>query len=271
MSDTISKKLSILDLKKKKQNKEKIVCLTCYDYFSARLIDSCNIDLVLIGDSLGMVFGGYENTLSVTVDEIIYHTRAVKNGIKAAFLVADMPFGSYQVTKGKAIKNAIKIIKKGGAQAVKLEGGGYLSPVIKSMASMGINIIGHIGLMPQFVNKMGGYKIQGKTDKSRDILIDDAKRLEDAGIDMIVLEGIVEETAKTITETLSIPTIGIGSGRFCDGQILVFHDIFGLNTDYMPSFVKKYANIGDKIVEATKQYIQEVKSGEFPSEEYTFK
>ena len=264
MSDINSKKITVLDLKNKKKNSEKIVCLTCYDYFSAKIIDKSDIDLVLVGDSLGMVFKGDENTLSVTMDEIIYHTKAVKRGLKRAFLVADMPFGSYQVDKSEALKNAIRLIKESGTEAVKLEGGKEIATVVKNLTEYGINVVAHIGLMPQYVHKMGGFKIQGKSSEIAEKIMEDALILQDAGAFMIVLEGILPELASKITHKLEIPTIGIGAGKDCDGQILVFHDYLGINIDFTPSFVKKYAEVANNIKTATERYIDEVKKGIFP-------
>ncbi len=264
MSNNNSKKITVIDLKLKKKKKEKITCLTCYDYFSAKILDDCNIDVVLVGDSLGMVFKGEENTLSVTLDEIIYHTKAVKKGLNRAFLVADMPFGSYQVDKSHAIKNAIKIIKDGGAEAVKLEGGKEIEGIVKSLTDYGINVVAHIGLTPQYIHKIGGFKIQGKSSEISERLIEDALILENAGACMIVLEGMVHHVASQITQKLAIPTIGIGAGRDCDGQILVFHDYLGYNVDFIPSFAKTYTNVANIIQNATEKYIEEVKKGTFP-------
>jgi 3-methyl-2-oxobutanoate hydroxymethyltransferase len=263
LSNNNSKKLTVIDLKLKKKE-EKITCLTCYDYFSAKILDDCSIDVVLVGDSLGMVFKGEENTLSVTLDEIIYHTKAVKRGLKRAFLVADMPFGSYQVDKSYALKNAIKIIKDGGAEAVKLEGGKEIEEIVKSLTDYGINVVAHIGLTPQYIHKIGGFKIQGKNSEVAERLIEDALILENAGACMIVLEGMIHHIASQITQKLTIPTIGIGAGRDCDGQILVFHDYLGYNVDFIPSFAKKYTDVANIIKQATGKYIEEVKKGMFP-------
>ena len=264
MSDINSKKITVLDLKQKKKDNLKIVCLTCYDYFSAKIIDKCDIDLVLVGDSLGMVFKGEDNTLSVTVDEIIYHTKAVKRALKKAFLVADMPFGSYQVNISDAIKNAIRLIKEGGAEAVKLEGGKEIETIVKSLTEYGINVVAHIGLMPQYIHKLGGFKIQGKSKDIAEKIMEDAIALENAGAFMIVLEGILPELASQITHKLEIPTIGIGAGKDCDGQILVFHDYLGINIDFIPSFAKKYVDVANNIKTATESYIDEVRKGIFP-------
>lgn len=264
MAKDPAKKITVTDLKGRKHSDNKIACLTCYDYFSAKIIDDCNIDVVLIGDSLGMVFKGEENTLSVTVDEIIYHTKAVKKGLKRAFLVADMPFGSYQKSTEDAFSNAIRIIKEGGAEAVKLEGGKEIEDIVKRLTDYGINVVAHIGLMPQYIHKIGGFKIQGKSDDVAQRLIDDALILENAGACMIVLEGMLPHIASQITQKLAIPTIGIGAGKDCDGQILVFYDYLGYNVDFIPSFVKTYTNIANIIKSATEKYVEEVKKGIFP-------
>ncbi|MBZ4643425.1 MAG: 3-methyl-2-oxobutanoate hydroxymethyltransferase [Deferribacteres bacterium] len=273
MEDNLSKhaevkKITVNNIKNMK-HKEKIVCLTAYDYTSAKIIDESGVDLILVGDSLGMVMNGYESTIPVTVDEIIYHTKSVKKGIKRAFLVADMPFGSYQISDEQALTNAVRIIKESGAEAIKLEGGKEFAPLVKKMVKMGINVMGHIGLMPQQVLAEGGYKIQGRHNEEK--LIEDAIALEEAGVFSIVLEGVVDEVSKKITEKISIPTIGIGAGIHCDGQILVFQDIFGMFDDFVPKFVKQYANVGKIIKEAAMTYCKEVKSSEFPEDKHSFK
>ncbi|BAI80319.1 3-methyl-2-oxobutanoate hydroxymethyltransferase [Deferribacter desulfuricans SSM1] len=262
------KKITVNHLKKMKKDGEKIACLTAYDYTSAKLVDAAGVDLVLVGDSLGMVINGYENTLYVTLDEIIYHTKAVKRGLKRAFLVADMPFGTYHISEEEAIKNCVRVIKESGAEAVKLEGGKNVASLIKKLVDRGINVMGHIGLMPQYVHSMGGYKIQGREGDER--LIEDALALEEAGVFAIVLEGVVAEVSKKITETVKVPTIGIGAGKDCDGQILVFHDVFGMFDDFVPKFVKRYADVKSVILDGGKKYIEEVKNGIFPSKEHSF-
>lgn len=264
---TQNKKVTVVDIKNMK-NREKIACLTAYDYTSAKILDESGIDLILVGDSLGMVMNGYESTIPVTIDEIIYHTKAVKRGIKRAFLVADMTFGSYQISHEKGIENAIRIIKESGAEAVKLEGGKEFAPLIKKMVDIGINVMGHIGLMPQQVLSQGGYKIQGRHNDQK--LIDDAKAIEEAGAFSIVLEGVVADVARKITESISIPTIGIGAGVGCDGQVLVFQDVFGMFDDFVPKFVKRYANVKEMIKNGTEKYIEEVKGEVFPDEEHSF-
>lgn len=251
-----------------KEKGEKITCLTAYDYTSAKILDAVGIDLILVGDSLGMVMNGYESTLPVTLEEIIYHTKAVRKGAKNSFLVADMPFGSYQCGQDEAVANCLHVVKESGANGIKLEGGAEISGIIRRIAAAGVNVMGHIGLKPQSVNAMGGYKIQGKNGPEQ--LIKDAVALEEAGAFSFVIEGVTSKSAEAVTEKVKIPTIGIGAGKGCDGQILVFHDIFGIYTDFRPKFVKRYANIAKTIRDAAKEYIKDVKSGVFPGEENAF-
>lgn len=260
-------KININSIKSMKNN-EKIVCLTAYDYTSAKIIDNAGIDLILVGDSLGMVINGYESTLPVTIDEIIYHTKSVKKAVTRAFLVADMPFGSYQGSIDDAVSNCIRVIKETGANAVKLEGGLEICELVTRLTKSGVNVMGHIGLKPQQVNTMGGYKIQGKSGAEE--LIDEAIALETAGAFAIVIEGVIASSAKLVTESISIPTIGIGSGKYCDGQVLVFHDVFGIFNDFVPKFVKQYANVAQIISESTLKYINDVKSSLFPEDKHSF-
>jgi len=261
------KKITVNHIKRMKNN-EKIACLTAYDYSSAKLLDESGIDLILVGDSLGMVMNGYESTIPVTVDEIIYHTKSVKKAVNRAFVVADMPFGSYQISHEQAISNAIRVIKESGAEAIKLEGGKEIAPLVKKLVNMGINVMGHIGLMPQQVLAQGGYKIQGRDNDGK--LLEDAFAIEEAGAFSVVLEGVIADVSKEITEKIKIPTIGIGAGVNCDGQILVFQDIFGIFDDFTPKFVKKYASVGNTIKEATRNYMSEVKGSIFPEEKHSF-
>ncbi len=251
----------------KKEN-EKITCLTSYDYTSAKIIDNAGIDLILVGDSLGMVMNGYNSTIPVTIDEIIYHTKAVKRAVQRAFVVADMPFGSYQIDINSAVTNALKIVKETDVAAVKIEGGKEVAPIVEKLVSAGIGVMGHIGLKPQSINTMGGYKIFGKN--GAESLIDDGKALENAGAFAVVIEGVSSQSALQVTKNLNIPTIGIGAGEGCDGQILVYHDVFGIYTDFKPKFVKRYANVAEVIEKAAKEYIKEVKSGIFPDKEHSF-
>lgn len=262
------KKITVNTIKKMKSNGERISCLTAYDFTSASILDKAGIDMILVGDSLGMVVNGYENTLPVTVDEIVYHCKMVKRAATNAFLIADMPFGSYHISDEQALANTIRVIKETGFDAVKIEGGAERAGLVKKLTGCGINVMGHIGLMPQFVSTMGGYRIQGREGHER--LLADAVALEEAGAFSIVLEGTVSSVAKVITDTVKIPTIGIGAGVHCDGQVLVFHDVFGIFDGFTPKFVKQYANVNKTITKAAKAYIKEVKSSEFPQDIHSF-
>ena len=244
-------KNTILTFQKAKQNGEKLAMLTAYDYSMAKIIDESGINGILIGDSLGMVVKGDEDTLGVTVDEVIYHTKAVKKGAKNALIVADMPFLSYHVSIEDAVLNAGRLIKEGGANAVKLEGGANVADKIKAIVDAQIPVMGHLGLTPQSVNAFGGFRVQGKTEETAKKLIEDAKKLEEAGVFSIVLEGIPAMVAEIITTSICVPTIGIGAGKGCDGQILVYQDMLGMFSDFVPKFVKQYANIGNVMKEAT--------------------
>jgi 3-methyl-2-oxobutanoate hydroxymethyltransferase len=255
----------------KKQTNEKITMLTCYDYVTAKLISSQDIDILLVGDSLGNVKLGYENTLPVTVEDMIYHTKSVKRGNVGALLVTDMPFMSYEINVEEAVKNAARIVKESGAEAVKVEGGLEIINQVKTIVNAKIPVVGHLGLTPQAINKFGGFKVQGRTQEAHKRLIADAEALEKAGAFAVVLEAIPEQLAKEVTERLKIPTIGIGAGRYCAGQVLVIDDMVGMFTDFTPKFVKKYANVGEIIKNAVKNYINEVKEGKFPEEENTYK
>jgi 3-methyl-2-oxobutanoate hydroxymethyltransferase len=255
----------------KKQRKEKITMLTCYDYVTAKLISSQNIDVLLVGDSLGNVKLGYKSTLPVTVDDMIYHTKSVNRGNEGALIVTDMPFMSYEVCIEDSVRNAAKIVKESEAQVVKIEGGVEIADRVKAITDAKIPVIGHLGLTPQSINKFGGLKVQGRTKESYDKLITDAEELEKSGALAVVLEAIPEQLAKEVTEHLNIPTIGIGAGRYCDGQVLVIDDLLGMFTDFTPKFVKKYADLGGIIKTAVKNYIDEVKEGKFPQESNIYK
>ncbi len=250
---------------------EKITVLTAYDYPFARLMDDAGIDMILVGDSVGSVVSGYDNTLPVTMDEMIYHTRAVVRGTAGALVLADLPFLSYQVDLTEARRNAGRLVKEGGAQAVKLEGGENVAETIRSIVAMDIPVVGHIGLTPQSIHRMGGYRVQGKKEEQARQLIEDARAVQDAGAFALVLEGIPAGLAKEITAELDIPTIGIGAGIDCDGQVLVIHDILGLCEKYSPKFVKQYADISGTISQGISDYIREVKDGVFPDEDHSFK
>nr|WP_241408000.1 3-methyl-2-oxobutanoate hydroxymethyltransferase [Clostridium beijerinckii] len=245
--------------------------LTAYDYSMAKIIDESGVNGILIGDSLGMVIKGEEDTLAVTIDEIIYHTKAVKKGAKNALIVSDMPFLSYHVSIEQAVLNAGRLIKEGGANAVKLEGGANVAAQIKAIVDAQIPVMGHIGLTPQSVNAFGGFKVQGKSEAAAKQLIDDAILIEKSGAFSIVLEGIPEKVAEIITNAVSIPTIGIGAGKYCDGQILVYQDMLGMFNDFVPKFVKQYANVGTVMRDAISSYVKEVQAGDFPEEKHTFK
>ena len=254
---------SLLD---KKQRHELITCLTAYDYPSARLIDEAGIDMILVGDSLGMVMLGYENTLPVTVPEMLHHVRAVRRGVKHAFLIADMPYASFHVGVRDTLRNAVRFIKHGGAEAVKVEGGEKRARLVERLVDAEIPVVGHIGLTPQSLHAMGGYKVQGKTLSAVEQLMHDAVALQRAGACSIVLEGIPREVAAMITRELEIPTIGIGAGPECDGQVLVFHDLLGLTFAPAAKFVRRYADLGGAITNAVLAYKDDVKSGSFPTE-----
>ncbi|MGL4772664.1 MAG: 3-methyl-2-oxobutanoate hydroxymethyltransferase [Clostridium sp.] len=253
-----------------KKRGEKISMLTAYDYSTARLIDSCNINGILVGDSLGMVCLGYKDTLAVTMEDMIHHTRAVSRGVENALVVGDMPFMSYTNIKD-AVKNAGRLIKEGGAGAVKLEGGVTVINQIKAIIEAQIPVMGHIGLTPQSVNVFGGFKVQGKTSEDARRLIEDAKALEGAGVFAIVLEYVPAKLGEIISNEVNIPTIGIGAGKHCDGQILVYQDMVSMYDGFKPKFVKEYANVGEMMKEAFRSYDNEVKNGCFPEEEHEFK
>lgn len=257
--------------KKAKEAKEKLSMLTAYDYSMARLIDEAGVNGILVGDSLGMVCLGYENTLSVTMEDMLHHTKAVVRGAKNALVVGDMPFMSYQTSVYDAVVNAGRFIKEAGAQAVKLEGGADMCDRISEIVKAQIPVMGHIGLTPQSVNAFGGFKVQGKSEHRAKELIEDAKKIEEAGAFAVVLECVPAKLAEVISKSISIPTIGIGAGADCDGQILVYQDMLGMFSDFKPKFVKTYANVGEIMKGAFKDYIDDVRAGAFPSEEHTFK
>jgi 3-methyl-2-oxobutanoate hydroxymethyltransferase len=264
------KKVTIHTLRKMKQAGERITMLTAYDASFARLLDQAQIDVLLVGDSLGMVVQGHDTTLPVTMDQMVYHCAAVARGTKRAHLVGDMPFGSYQASADEAVKNAMRLVAEGGAEAVKLEGGSEYTDVIARIVRAGVPVMGHIGLTPQSVHKMGGYVVQGRGEEKAARLLADARALEKAGCYSLILEAIPAELAAQITRSVSIPTIGIGAGIDCDGQVLVLYDLLGMNPDFSPKFVKKYANLADVIGGAAMRYRDEVRAGGFPGEEHSF-
>jgi len=268
--DMERRKITIPDIKRKKEEGKKITMLTAYDYPSGRLIDEAGMDMILVGDSLAMTVLGYESTVPVTMDEMIHHAKAVKRGVKYALLIGDMPFMSYNINEKETIRNAGRFIKEGGCGAVKLEGGLEMAGITKTLVDAGIPVLGHIGLTPQTATQLGGFKVQGKDAKSAQRLVDSALALEKAGCFGIVLECVPDKLAKLITEKLSIPTIGIGAGPYCDGQVLVTNDMIGLFDRFTPKFVKKYADLWPELSEAFRRYKEEVEGGKFPTEENSF-
>jgi len=264
-----SVKKTIPDFIKAKETGEKITMLTAYDYPSARLAEGAGIDVILVGDSLGMVVLGYESTVPVTMDEMLHHAKAVRRGAPQTFIVVDMPFMSYS-TLELALHNAGRLIQEGGADAVKLEGGEDFTEIVKALSKAGIPVVGHIGLTPQTATQLGGYKVQGKDLESARKLGKDAQALQEAGIFMLVLELIPSQVSARISSILSIPTIGIGAGAECDGQVLVYHDILGLFDRFIPKFVRQYAQLGEQALQAIQKYNQEVKEKAFPAAEHVF-
>jgi 3-methyl-2-oxobutanoate hydroxymethyltransferase len=263
-------KNTVLTLRKQKESQDKITMLTCYDYSMAKLMDEAGINVLLIGDSLAQVMLGHEDTLSVTVDEMIHHSKAVARGAKDAFILADMPFMSYQASVYDAVTNAGRFMKEGRANGVKLEGGAAVCDQIRAIVDASIPVCAHLGLTPQSVNAFGGFKVQGKTVEAARRLIDDAKRVEEAGAFMVVLECIPAPIAEKISQELTIPTIGIGAGAGCDGQVLVYQDMLGMFSDYVPKFVKHFAEVGEIMKGAFADYAKEVKDGSFPTASQTY-
>lgn len=262
---------TIHDFLKKKKDGKKITMLTAYDYPFARIVDEAGIDAILVGDSLGMVVQGLDNTLPVTMDEMIYHTKMVARAVKNSMVIGDMPFMSYQTGIEDALRNAGRFLKEGGASAIKMEGGAEIVHHIKAMTKSDIPVMAHIGLTPQSIHRMGGYKVQGRTEEAANKLIDEAHIVEDAGAFSLVLEAIPLDLARKISEELSIPTIGIGAGPHCDGQVLVLHDVIGLFDRFVPKFVKRYSYVKEDVLKAIKTYRDEIEQGVFPSEDQSFK
>ncbi len=262
---------TINEFLQKKADGKKITMLTAYDYPFARIVDEAGIDVILVGDSLGMVVQGLENTLPVTMDEMIYHTKLVSRAVNNAMVIGDMPFMSYQTGIDEAVRNAGRFLKEGGAVAVKMEGGSEIVPKISAMAKSDIPVMAHIGLTPQSIHRMGGYKVQGKTDEAAERLVEDAIAVQEAGAFSLLLEAIPMGLAKRITSELSIPTIGIGAGPHCDGQVLVLHDVIGMFERFVPKFVKRYADLGKEAMQAIRTFRDEVEQGKFPSPDQSFK
>ena len=264
-------KNTVLTFQQAKKEGTRLSMLTAYDYSTAKLVDAAGINSILVGDSLGNTILGYEDTLSVTMEDMIHHTAAVARGAKNALVIGDMPFMSYQASVYDAVVNAGRLMKEGRANAVKLEGGASVCEQIKAIVGASIPVCAHIGLTPQSINAFGGFKVQGKGEKQAQKLLDDARRVQEAGAFAVVLEGIPALLAQKITDTLDIPTIGIGAGAGCDGQVLVYQDMLGMFTDFKPKFVKHFANVGEIMTEAFKTFDQEVKEGVFPAQEHTYK
>lgn len=261
---------SVLDLRKKKADNDKIVMVTAYDWTMARLVDKAGVDMVLVGDSLGMVVQGRQDTLPVSLDEMVYHSRCVAAGLHQAHLVADMPFMSYQISPEQALTTAGRLMKEGMAQSVKLEGGERSAEAVRRIVEAGVPVVAHVGLTPQSVHAMGGFKVQGRSVHDAERVLQDALVVEQAGAFCLVLEGLPTDLAAEITARLDIPTIGIGAGAECDGQVLVINDLLGMNTDFKPKFVKHYANLEQTIVGAVETYASEVREGSFPDRAHSF-
>lgn len=263
-------KFTIQSFQDAKHNNKKITMLTGYDYSMAQILDSCGIDAILIGDSLGMVVQGKDSTVEVTIDEMLYHCKNVARGVKNAMLVGDMPFLTYHISQEEAVRNAGRFIQEAGMNAVKLEGGKTMADTVRAIVRAQIPVMGHIGLTPQSVNVFGGFKVQGKEEHAAKSLIEDALALEEAGAFAIVLEAVPEALARIISEKLRIPTVGIGAGKYCDGQILVINDLLGMYSDFTPKFAKKYVELKSTITDAVESYISDVKTQQFPEEKHTF-
>lgn len=268
--EPVGEKVTVRTLRRMKDENRLIVCLTAYEALTARLLDESGVDVILVGDSAGMVMAGRKDTLGVTLDEMLHFTRWAAQGVERAMLVADMPFLSYQVNADEAVRNAGRLMAEGGAEAVKLEGGRPIAPTIQRLVSAGMPVMGHLGLTPQSINAFGGYVLQGVEEEEQKRIIEDAAILEDAGCFSIVLEKIPASVAEKVTAAVNIPTIGIGAGTGCDGQILVTQDMLGLFTDFRPKFVRRYAEIADDIVSAVSKYVDDVRSGSFPGPDESY-
>jgi 3-methyl-2-oxobutanoate hydroxymethyltransferase len=268
--DIVNRKTSISSSSPPNPEQRKIVCLTAYDYPTARLVDEAGVDVVLVGDSLGMVVLGYENTLPLTVEEMLHHTRAVRRGVRRALLVADMPYGSFHEDKNDAVHNAMRFVKEAGAEGVKIEGGERRMELIAQMVEAEIPVMGHIGLTPQSMHAFGGFRVQGKSVEAAEQLLRDARAVEAAGAFSVVLESVPRELGARITSELRIPTIGIGAGPECDGQILVLHDMLGLSLGHRPKFARRYAHVGQVISQAVSAYAKDVREGSFPADEESY-
>lgn len=267
-----ARKVTVPELRARKGGGESAIAMvTAYDYTMARLVDEAGVDMVLVGDSLGMVVQGLANTIPVTLDEVIYHCRAVARGLGRAHLVGDLPFMSYQVSAAQALESAGRLMKEGACESVKLEGGIEVAEHVQRMTRAGIPVVGHVGLLPQSVHAVGGFKVQGRSEHAVDRIVRDARALEQAGAYCIVLEAIPPDVAARVTSEVSVPTIGIGAGNACDGQVLVCTDLLGLNRGHHPKFAKRFAELGDRVVQATRAYVDEVRAGTFPGPEHAYR
>ncbi len=264
------KKFDILSLRKKKAEGEPITMLTAYDFPTARLVDEAGVDTILVGDSAANVVLGYDDTVPVTMDEMLVLVRAVRRGVHHAMLIGDMPFGSYNISHEQAIANGVRFLKEGGCDAVKLEGGGKMIGVIRALVEAGVPVVGHLGLLPQTAEMVGGHRVQGRTADSAQKIIEEAQQIAAAGAWMIVLELIPDRVAQRVSQAVDIPTIGIGAGPYCDGQVLVLHDMLGVNESFSPKFLKKYAQLGPAIREAVQHYVEDVKARKYPGPEHSF-
>ena len=266
----MNKQKTVLDLQRMKTKNQKISMITAYDYSMAKTVDAGGVDAVLVGDSVGMVFQGHPDTLSVTMEDMIYHSKCVSRGLTMAHLVVDMPFMSYQASVVDAVRNAGRLLKEGGAQSVKLEGGSSVTPQIRAIVDAGIPVVAHLGLTPQAIHALGGFKVQGKGDDAQQKLRADALAVQQAGASMLVLEMVPSSLAKELTDMLDIPTIGIGAGVHCDGQVLVCNDLLGFDLSFKPKFLKRYAELESEMVSAVSQYVSDVQSMQFPTNEHSY-
>jgi 3-methyl-2-oxobutanoate hydroxymethyltransferase len=269
--NTVTRKVSVRDLRERKARGPKITMTTAYDFTMASLLDQAGVDVILVGDSLGMIVQGHANTLKVSVAEICYHGRAVARALRRAHLVGDLPFMTFQASPQQALRSAGKLLKHGGFESVKLEGGAHLAEHVYQLVRAGIPVMGHVGLTPQAIHALGGFRVQGKTPEDAQRIVDDAKALADAGAYAIIIEAMPPDMAALVTRAVSVPTIGIGAGRGCDGQVLVCTDLLGLSRGHVPKFAKRYASLGDHAIDAVRQYIDEVRSGAFPDSAHEYK
>jgi len=271
MADERARKLTPADLRRKRDKGETLVAVTAYDALMGRLVDECGVDLVLVGDSLGMTVLGYRNTIPVTLEQSLHHTAAVVRGVQRAVVVGDMPFMTYQISEEQALRNAARYLQEAGADAVKIEGGEWMAPVVRRLVRAGVPVLGHIGLLPQSIKVEGRYRVHGKKPEEAEALMRDAQAIQEAGAFAIVLEGLPMDLAGAITKSLFIPTIGIGAGPYCSGQIQVLHDILGLFEEFVPRHTRRYAHLADAVRQAVSEYARDVRNRDFPTEEHSFR